>query len=243
VASTAPPTVATETDVDEAVSAPAERSRFVTWWAAGGVVVLAAGIALFLWAGLGGDIPDRLGPRPPGGPDRSVAAERLDAAIAAVATKGTLHLRPVPSGGAVHVEGQPRGSAPLELAGLPANRALRVQIIHQGFEPYDQLVTLEPGGKLVLEPRLRPKRSRRTGRRPSTKARVRAKGTLSVNSEPWSTVYVDGAKVGNTPLLGHPLPAGRHKVRLVNPVRKVSATRKVTIRPNRETRLSVELER
>jgi serine/threonine-protein kinase len=41
-------------------------------------------------------------------------------------------------------------------------------------------------------------------------------GRLRINTRPWSQVYVDGKLVGNTPLLGLELPAGKHTVRLVN---------------------------
>jgi hypothetical protein len=42
-----------------------------------------------------------------------------------------------------------------------------------------------------------------------------AKGALSVDSTPWATIYVDGKKLGITPLIGKPLPAGKHHVRAV----------------------------
>ncbi len=42
-------------------------------------------------------------------------------------------------------------------------------------------------------------------------------GVLRLNSRPWSQVYVDGKHVGNTPLMGHRLPAGKHDVELINP--------------------------
>jgi hypothetical protein len=69
----------------------------------------------------------------------------------------------------------------------------------------------------------------------------KATGTLSVNSEPWSTVFVDGERVRETPLVGHRLTVGRHRVRLVNPVRKLETTRVVTVTRDTETRLSLEL--
>ena len=42
-------------------------------------------------------------------------------------------------------------------------------------------------------------------------------GTLRINSQPWSQVYVNDALVGNTPQMSLQLPVGRHKVTLVNP--------------------------
>jgi eukaryotic-like serine/threonine-protein kinase len=71
----------------------------------------------------------------------------------------------------------------------------------------------------------------------------RGTGFLSVNSEPWSNVSVDGAPVQSTPLVRHKLPAGTHRVLLVNPARSLRAERRVTIRAGQVTELVVELTR
>ncbi len=42
-------------------------------------------------------------------------------------------------------------------------------------------------------------------------------GILRVNSQPWSQVIVDGRVIGNTPQMNISLPAGSHRVELVNP--------------------------
>ena len=44
-----------------------------------------------------------------------------------------------------------------------------------------------------------------------------AAGSLTVASEPWATVRIDGRAVGTTPVGPLPLPAGRHTVTLENP--------------------------
>ena len=42
-------------------------------------------------------------------------------------------------------------------------------------------------------------------------------GTLRVNTRPWSQVYVDGRLIGNTPQMNISVPAGSHRLTLVNP--------------------------
>lgn len=148
-------------------------------------------------------------------------------------TTATLNVRSVPEGAAVFVGGKLRGTTPLSLSGVQPNRPIPVRIRLSGYRLYEQQVTLEPGGYLDLRPKLQPIRARAP----------RAWGTLSVNSEPWSIVYLDGKRIRSTPLLGYKLAAGQHKVRLVNPAKKLQTIRKVIIRPDRETRLSVELAR
>jgi serine/threonine-protein kinase len=50
-------------------------------------------------------------------------------------------------------------------------------------------------------------------------------GKLSLSSEPWASVTIDGAPVGQeTPLVGLTLPAGHHVVVLRNPVYKLEQT-------------------
>jgi eukaryotic-like serine/threonine-protein kinase len=44
-----------------------------------------------------------------------------------------------------------------------------------------------------------------------------SKGTLRVNTRPWSRVFVDGKLIGNTPQMNITLPAGKHQLKLVNP--------------------------
>jgi eukaryotic-like serine/threonine-protein kinase len=206
------------------------------------LALLACGLALgAAWWLRGGGPASTAGQDAAGtvAPDaRSVVTLQADAAPAsAPARTGTLNVRPVPAGGAVRVAGLGRGTAPLSIKGLPTGVALRVQIDLPGHAPYDQQVTLEPGAELTMQPRLTPARPGRP------KVKPRRYGALSVNSEPWSVVYVDGVKVRNTPLVRHRLRAGRHHVRLVNAGRKLSAVRRVQIKPDKETQLSVKLGR
>ena len=40
-------------------------------------------------------------------------------------------------------------------------------------------------------------------------------GKLYVNAEPWATIYVDGAKLGPTPIVGESLEPGDHTLKAV----------------------------
>ena len=42
-------------------------------------------------------------------------------------------------------------------------------------------------------------------------------GLLRLAANPWADVYVDGKKVGTTPLAGYKLEAGNHQIKLLNP--------------------------
>jgi hypothetical protein len=66
-------------------------------------------------------------------------------------------------------------------------------------------------------------------------------GFLRINSRPWAQVFVDGRFVGNTPLLNAPVPAGKHKVKLVNPDMKMSKVFTLQVQAGRPTTKLVEL--
>ena len=53
-------------------------------------------------------------------------------------------------------------------------------------------------------------------------------GTVDINTRPWSEVYIDGRRVGNTPQRGLTLSAGRHRIRFVNPDFNISVTKTIT---------------
>jgi serine/threonine-protein kinase len=52
---------------------------------------------------------------------------------------------------------------------------------------------------------------------PSPRVPVRPSGYLNVYTEPWSYVWVDGKRVGSTPLLKLPVAPGSHLIRLQSP--------------------------
>lgn len=40
-------------------------------------------------------------------------------------------------------------------------------------------------------------------------------GTFSIDSSPYAVIFVDGRRIGETPLFGVSVPAGKHNVRAV----------------------------
>src|SRR5262249_13465503 len=48
-------------------------------------------------------------------------------------------------------------------------------------------------------------------------AAPRAPGAVTVNAIPWGNVYLDGQRIGTTPVVNHSVPAGKHVVVIENP--------------------------
>jgi hypothetical protein len=89
-------------------------------------------------------------------------------------------------------------------------------------------VSITLPGELIVEEEIHPKDAKR---------KKGGKGKLSINTNPWSVVFIDGKKVGNTPLLRVKLKAGRHEVTLVNKEQGIEQKLKIVIEAGKETKI------
>jgi serine/threonine-protein kinase len=64
---------------------------------------------------------------------------------------------------------------------------------------------------------------------------VKAKGKLTLNTNPWTRVYLGKTVLGDTPLIDVPVPAGKQVLKLVNDAEGVSQTVEVQIKPGQTT--------
>lgn len=90
----------------------------------------------------------------------------------------------------------------------------------------------------------RPRRSARPRGNPPSAAEPRVavgEGELSIDSEPWAYVYLDGKALGPTPLAHVRLPAGAHRLRLENPEAGLVRAVPVVIQTDRRTTLRIRL--
>jgi serine/threonine protein kinase len=62
-------------------------------------------------------------------------------------------------------------------------------------------------------------------------------GKLSVQTKPWSTVYINGRKIKNTPLVNYSLKPGTYTVTVENPTYSIKKTYRVKIKPGATTTL------
>jgi serine/threonine-protein kinase len=77
---------------------------------------------------------------------------------------------------------------------------------------------------------------------PTTPATPSGPGMLTVAATPWCNVSVDGRAVGETPVVNHSLPSGRHTITCTNPELNVTRTRTAEIRAGETTRVRIELQ-
>jgi serine/threonine-protein kinase len=62
-----------------------------------------------------------------------------------------------------------------------------------------------------------------------------APGRLSIDATPWATIYVDGARLGVTPLVGVAVPAGNHAIKAVTEDGRSQVVR-VDVQPDGDVR-------
>ena len=85
---------------------------------------------------------------------------------------------------------------------------------------------------LLAEPEPAPPSRAGAGARARNRPRAEAAAArLRVQTRPWSKVFVDGRMVGNTPLMGVEISAGRHTLTFVNDDFGIRKTVKVDVEP------------
>jgi serine/threonine-protein kinase len=154
----------------------------------------------------------------------------------------TLRVDSAPAGASIDIDGQPAGTAPLIIELAPGSHTVRASL--PGYTSTEQPVTLHrPGERLELLLSLSPAAPPDAGAtaepvpaaspgKPADRGPV---GRLSLQTEPWTTVYLKKRKLGDTPLIQLPLPAGTHTLRLVNPESAIERTVEVQIQANKTT--------
>jgi len=118
------------------------------------------------------------------------------------------------------LDGRRLGPLPLSRARVPAGTH-RLRVTATGLEAvHQERMVIAGGASLTREVRF-------------------AKGKLNIDAEPWADVWVDGARLGQTPLAGREVWEGTHAVRLTGPAG--SKTLSVRVRAGKTTVVNEKL--
>lgn len=134
-------------------------------------------------------------------------------------------------GARVSIDGEYRGRTPCKLP-VTAGLEHTVEIAKDGMQTQREQVTVKPGEVRELTIALFP-----AGKK------APPMGRLTVVTDAPAMVYLGTVPVGQAPLRRVPVPAGRHRLRLVNPASKAAKTVSVTVRANQEKKVEVRLGR
>lgn len=141
---------------------------------------------------------------------------------------GQLQVSSIPSGARVIVDGEPRGTAPLTIADLPAGQH---KVIVQGDGgTIEQVVSVEPGITASLVAPLAP-------------AAGPASGWIALTAPVEMHVYEEGRLLGTTRSERIMVPAGRHQLEIVSDALGFRLTHVVQVPPGKVAPLAVELPR
>lgn len=163
---------------------------------------------------------------------------------AAVVKPATLRIVTVPPKASLRVDGRPIGETPQDVEVSPESPHY-VSIERPGFKRVEQ--TIEPvAGEIrdvtitleaIAAPRAKP------GKVPEPVATEERKGTgtLTVNTEPWTKVWVDGEPLGSSPVGERKLAAGKHSLQFVNEAANIDVTRTIDLKTGERLKLNLRL--
>jgi serine/threonine-protein kinase len=200
---------------------------------AGGAVVLLLALVGVLYAVFSGEPVEQPGQtqvQPPAPPAPPVLTIETD-----------------PPGAMILVDGKEAGLSPLTLDTLELGEH-SVAATLEGRKPAERQVKLENPGEramvvlaLAPEPVVPPPApppQPDPSPRPPKKV---AMGRLTLDTNPWTRVFLRGRKLGDTPLIGVSLPVGRHQLKLVNEEKNISTIIEVEIRSGQITAKKLRL--
>jgi serine/threonine-protein kinase len=155
--------------------------------------------------------------------------------------KGVLEVQTTPPGASLTVDGKSVGLAPASLDSLEPGEHL-IEAALEGHVPASKKVEMpKPGERLMVELMLAPTPvepppppPKEDVKRPVA-VRPRAMGKLTLKTVPWTAVSLGGKKLGDTPLVDFPLPAGVHVLKLANPEKNIESTVEIEIQAGQTT--------
>jgi len=136
---------------------------------------------------------------------------------------GRLVLRTEPPGCRVRLDGKKlAGTTPLDGLAVAPGTDHRLVVACRGHQAERRKFRAGPGERVELEIKARP-------------APVATHGYLKLNTEPWTKVSLGKRSLGVTPVLRARLPAGKHRLQLVNQELGVDRSIEIVIQPGKTT--------
>jgi serine/threonine-protein kinase len=120
----------------------------------------------------------------------------------------------------------------------------RLSLRADGYQPADLPVRVRPGEEWVRHVALvksaEPRRIAKKVVAPPPPPAPAEHGYLSISTEPWTRMSIDGRQLGTTPLFKVKLPPGRHQIRFVNEVAKIDQVRTIQVSAGEITKETID---
>jgi serine/threonine-protein kinase len=144
-----------------------------------------------------------------------------------------------PPGAQVLVDGKDAGRSPVTLEALEPGEHTVVATMEGRKKAERQVKLAHPGERamvvLALLPEPPPVDTPATDKPAAPAKPAVAMGKLTLDTTPWTRVFLRGRQLGDTPLINVSLPAGRHQLKLVNEEKKINALIEVDVRAGQVT--------
>ncbi len=150
-----------------------------------------------------------------------------------------------PPGAQVLVDGKELGRSPLTIDTLELGEHTVTAMLEGRQESTRQVVLEHPGERAMVvlalapepppPPPVEPPPPEPEPSAPARSSKRVAPGKLTLDTQPWTRVFLRGRKLGDTPLINVTLPAGRHQLKLVNEEKNISTLIEVEIRSGKKT--------
>jgi serine/threonine-protein kinase len=149
-----------------------------------------------------------------------------------------------PPGAAITIDQAAAGIAPVTIETLTVGEH-EVEATLDGHQPATRTVTLpKPGERVLVELALLPVPTpvpEAPPPEPRQRPRPVAMGKLTLKTTPWTSVFLGPKKLGDTPLVEVPLPAGVHVLKLTNPDSNLESSIEVEVKAGQTTKKQLRL--
>jgi serine/threonine protein kinase len=166
-----------------------------------------------------------------------------------------LILSSTPPNAEVFLDGIMIGETPLKKENLKPGRSYELKLRHAGYALVQKTFTanktspttlnfeMQEPKKLVRRPNVAIHSAPKVMLESQSVAKALAPGYLSISTNPWTTVRIDGHSDPRiAPFSNLLLPAGDHKIHFENRVANIKSTRVVTVNPGQPTVLKINFE-
>lgn len=131
-----------------------------------------------------------------------------------------------PDGASIFVNDRDVDEETPAVLNVPVGVDITLRLEREGYYPLEQDIGKLAANKsrdisLVMKPlKNEGKRGKRrnsaAARTVQKKESVTNRGYLNINSKPWTNIYIDGTFIKATPIIGHSVEPGKHKIRFKN---------------------------
>ena len=196
--------------------------------AAAGTLLLVLMAGAVSWKVLNGGPPAE-------GPETVVEVVEPEPKVlpAVVEKSSSIAVETEPVGAIVSVDGKAAGAAPLTVADVaPGVHVVEASL--PGYGNVKRTVTASTEGDRLMIVLTLPQKK-------GVEVAAVQKGKLTLSTDPWTHVSLNGKVLGDTPLIEVALPAGRHRLQLINEQAKINTAIEVEVKAGQLTKKVLHL--